>query len=51
MITGIAVTDKLMSSALASVLVASAMLSVLVFPFVAGRLRPAMQAAEPADGP
>jgi Kef-type K+ transport system membrane component KefB len=50
-ITGIGVTDGLMSSALAAVLVTAAMLSVLLLPFGAGRLRGSTQQVEPADGP
>lgn len=49
-ITGIGVTDQLMSSALAAVLVTAAVLSVLVLPFVANRLRPSDNIVEPADG-
>ena len=48
--TGIGVDDKLMSPAMASVLVTAAMISVLVLPLLAGRLRPANAAYEPADG-
>jgi Kef-type K+ transport system membrane component KefB len=50
-ITGIAVDDRLMNPALAAVLVTAAMLSVLILPFVAGRLRPSVGVVEPADGP
>ncbi|GAA4361418.1 cation:proton antiporter [Angustibacter luteus] len=48
--TGIGVDDKLMSPAMASVLVTAAMISVLVLPLLAGRLRPANADYEPADG-